>query len=542
MDDKVQNQRVICRGGLNTSENFLMLSEEAPGAATRLVNYETAVTGGYRRINGYRPVDASFEEVTSVGVPAEGPVLGIFGFLNSNTGAFDIIAARKSVGLPVYRYYLYTSGLGWVAMTTGITHNAGGVERIRSETFRVGDDNNIIFVDGVNEATVYDGLNWYELKSTGAGGSGDPGGDQIVDAPSVVAFFKGYIFLGGDPLFPAIIVYSAPTDPLTWTAAAGAGQQIVGYDVVQIKPFRDELYVFGQTAIKKSIPDLASSFVLQDVTNNMGCTARDSVVEVGSNVFFLSADGIRPVAGTDKIGDVELSLMSQSIQTTISQINATYTLTDLNAVVIRTKNQFRYFISDSLAEGDSTYGLLCSARTYNGERKWEFFELVGISANTAWSGYNAQGVEVVYHGDYDGMAYQQEVGNSFNEADITAVYTTPYLDMGDTTIRKLMRKLHMFLRATGSVTLNIGVKYDWDRLDVQNPLGYTETNTSNTVTYDGGAEYDDGSTYGGAAQPVFNTNIQGSGYAVQFSIVTTGTYNPYTIQGLVVEFTPQGRQ
>lgn len=542
MKDEVQSQRVICRGGLNTSENFLLLSEESPGSAVRLVNYETSLTGGYRRINGFRPYDAAFKEVTSVGVPAEGRTLGVWGFHNSNTGNFDIIAARKSVGSAVYRFYLYVPVTGWVVITTGITHTSTGVTRVRAETFRVGAENTIIFVDGINEAVVYNGTTWYNLTSAGTGGAGSPGGNQIIDAPAVVGFFKGHVFLSGDENNPAVVAFSAPNDPLTWTAAAGAGQQIAGFDVVQVKPFRDEIFIFGVDAIRKSIPDESAGFVLQDVTNNIGCIARDSVVEVGGNIFFLSSDGIRPVAGTDKIGDVEISTITQSIQNTIVDLSESYTMTDLNAVVIRSKTQFRYFISSPTSTAADSYGLIGSVRTYQQGRLWEFGELIGIRSNSAWSGYDASGDELVLHGDYSGNVYQHDIGNNFDSADILAIYTTPYIDMGDTTIRKLFRKLHLFLRTTGSVTINISVRFDWTRQDVQNPANYSESSTGSIVTYDSGVDYDDGSKYGSAAQPVFDTNIQGSGYAVQFSIVSEGTFAPYTIQGFVTEFSAKGRQ
>jgi len=60
---------------------------------------------------------------------------------------------------------------------------------------------------------------------------------------------------------------------------------------------------------------------------------------------------------------------------------------------------------------------------------------MGIHSNTSWSGYDEDGVERIFHGNYAGIVYEQEVGNSFATAEITAIYTTPYLDFGDTEIR-----------------------------------------------------------------------------------------------------------
>ena len=54
MPDQIQSYKVICNGGLNSNENHLDLSDNNPGAATRLVNYEVSLFGGYRRINGFQ--------------------------------------------------------------------------------------------------------------------------------------------------------------------------------------------------------------------------------------------------------------------------------------------------------------------------------------------------------------------------------------------------------------------------------------------------------------------------------------------------------
>lgn len=545
MPDNEQSFKVICKGGLNSSQNFLELADLNPGYATRLVNFETSLTGGYRRIAGFTPYDVDFAEVTSVADPAEGAVLGVWGFHNSNTGDFEIMAARKLVGSAAYRYYLYDTVTGWGAITTGVTHNSTGVSRIRAEVFNFGTDNIIIFVDGVNKALAFDGTTWYELDSANSGGSGSPGGDQLVNAPSVIASFKDHVFLAGDPSAPGVVVFSAPSDYLTWTAAAGSGQQIANFKVKQIKPFRDELFVFGETHIKKSLPDAASGFIFQDVTNNLGCIATDSVFELAGNLVFLSNDGLRIVAGTAKIGDVELTTISDEIQNTLANAGSTYNYDHLKAVVIRKKTQFRYFIGDGNTETTSSFGLIGSLRVRREEgATWEFGELLGIRASCVWSGYGLANTEYILHGDYNGKVYQQEMGNDFDSENIISIYTTPYYHFGDTEVRKTMKKINIFTKATSSFSISIAVavKYDFDDMNAVNPTNYTVSADDSAVIYDAGFTYDSGVEYVGSTQPIFKTNIQGSGMASQFSFVSDGVYAPFTIQGFVIEYTLQGRQ
>lgn len=539
MTDKIVSQRVICQGGLNTNQNYLELSTLAPGYATMLVNYESSLTGGYRRINGFAPYDADFPEVTSGDDPAEGPVLGVFGY--KDNGTFTVFACRKIVGSSEYKIYEYT-GAGWDAVTTGTTQSSTGVVRVRAETFNTQTESVIIFVDGVNHALAFNGTTWYELKSSNSGGSGSPGGDQVLDAPALVGIFKGHVFFAGDPSFPSVVAFSNPENNggyLTWTAALGGGQMSTSFEVQQIKPFRDEMYLFGFNNIKKAVPDAASGFILQDVTTNMGCIARDSVFELAGNLVFLSSDGLRIVAGTARIGDVELASISQNIQSTFADIQANYNLEDLKSVVIRDKTQFRLFIGDAQFDVSESYGIIGALRIRDSVM-WEFGELRGIRASCCWSGYNTTS-EIILHGDFDGCVYQQEVGNSFNGENIKAIFRTPYLDQGDTEVRKTMRTVNTFIKATGSFDLTLGLKFDWDNLYKINPVNYNETSSGNTVTYDAGFKYDQGHKYGSVTQPIIRTNVEGTGFSTQATYVSEGIFAPYTIQGYVLEFSINGR-
>ena len=63
MADQLSVHKVMCRGGLDTSRDVLAQGEQSPGSAIQMINYEAAVTGGYRRINGF---DNSYGTVTGL--------------------------------------------------------------------------------------------------------------------------------------------------------------------------------------------------------------------------------------------------------------------------------------------------------------------------------------------------------------------------------------------------------------------------------------------------------------------------------------------
>ena len=557
MVDQIQSFKVISGGGLNSNENHLNLSDNNPGSATRLINYEPSGTfGGYRRLSGFAKYDSTYGEVTVAGsTTGQGEVLGIAIFKNDVSGGSTIIAARQDAGATNYSFYYYTAGVGWRkftldhSVTRPMTANSLTVKKLRHVQFNFGTGNTIIFVDGVNPAIAFNGTNWKEIKSSHSGGydadNNTAGGNQALNAPALVDVFENHVFLSGHAATGAAIAHSKPLDGYTWTSAGGAGQISAGVDVVQIKPFRDNLFVFGSNTIKKITVNSSGAFALENVTTNVGCVAPDSVLEIGGDLVFLSPSGVRPVAGTSRIGDVELSPLSTSIQSKITDIINNYDMSNLDGVVVRSKSQFRYFVGDDsdAAAVSNAIGLIGGLTETSGAMQWEFGETLGIRTSCSTSDYIGT-TEVVLHGDYDGNVYQQETGTSFNSEDIVAVYSTPYLDFGETEQRKVMRKINTFIRAEGPIEMLLSVTYDWGDPDVSVPTTYSQTSAGAPTIYSGrGIDY--GATniiYGGSSKPIITSDVQGSGFATQATIVTVGQQSSYTIQGMVFEFSAAGRR
>jgi len=565
MPDNIQSFKLICSGGLNSNENHLDLSDNNPGAASRLLNYEPSLFGGYRRIEGFSEFDSDYGIVTVAGsVTGDGKVLGIAIFKDDVTGGTTIIAARKDAGAATYSFYFYTANVGWRKYTLNhsasraMTANGETVDRLRHVQFNFGTGNKICFVDGVNEAIIFDGAHWEELKSGNSGGysassshnsgSGTGGGAKALNAPALVDVFENHLFLGGHEASRAAIAHSAPNDPYTWTAAAGAGQIAAGFDVVQIKPFRDNLFVFGSKNIKKITVNASNAFALENVTTNIGCVARDSVLEVGGDLMFLSPSGLRPVAGTSRIGDVELETLSKPIQSTLVDLIKNEDMNALTGVVVRSKSQVRYFVTTtvgSAVQGASESTGIIGGLTNSGGGgvSWEFGELLGIRASCCTSDYVGS-EELILHGDHDGKVFKQDSGTSFNGANIISVYSTPYLDFGETEQRKELRKINTFVRAEGPFELNLAVDYDWGDYNTSVPSTYTQASSGAPTTYAGrGVTYNGTNiVYGGASKPVMTSDIQGSGFSVRATFVTDGISEPFSIQGLVFEFSAAGRR
>ena len=558
MPDQIQSFKLVCSGGLNSNENHLDLSDNSPGAATRMLNYEPSLFGGYRRVEGYDEYDPDYGEVTVAGsTTGQGKVLGIAIFKNDVTSGTTIIAIRQDAGATNYSFYYYTANIGWRkytldhSVTRPMTANGLTVNRIRHQQFNFGSGNTICFVDGVNPAIVFNGTKWKEIKSSHSGGyhasNNTAGGAQALNAPALVDVFENHLFLSGHEATRAAIAHSAPNDAYTWTSAAGAGQIAAGFDVVQIKPFRDNLFVFGNKNIKKITVNASNEFALENVTSNIGCVARDSVLEIGGDLMFLSPDGFRPVAGTSRVGDIELETLSKPIQSTLVDLIKNEDMDALTGVVIRSKSQVRYFVtttnSGTVVAATDAIGIIGGLTDTSGSIEWEFGELLGIRASCATSDYVGTD-ELILHGDHDGKVYRQENGTSFNGSNIISVYATPYLDFGETEQRKVIRKLNTFVRAEGPFVMNLAIDYDWGDYNTAVPSTYTQTSAGAPTIYAGRNITYNGTNvvYGGASKPLMTSDIQGSGFAVRATFVTDGQSEPFSIQGLVFEFSAAGRR
>lgn len=531
MAEKIQGAKIICKGGLDSSLNYLELSEQAPGSAVRLLNYEPSLFGGYRRIDGFQPYIEQHPEVDPNN--SEGRILcvAIYGE--------RIITARKKIGSDTYSYYFSSANSGWIEQATTYEFDSTGVEKIRWATYNFDGTEKIMFVDGRNPPVIFDGVNWNQVTLSGTGNAEDnAGGDQLIQRPRYITVFMNHIFLSGDKTYPNVVAHSAPLKDWDWKAASGSGQIAAGFMVNQIKPFRETLFVFGRNEIKK-ITINNTTFVINDVTNNMGCIAPDSVVEINGDLLFLAPDGVRPVSATDRIGDVELASVSKRIHQIMKEFIDGHSLTEVTATVVSAKSQVRFFFSESTDPQGTSEGIVGGLRDSDAGSVWEWGELRGFKVATVCSGYIGRR-EFIIHGDYDGRVFRQETGNTLDGAPIPHLYQTPFFDFGDTQIRKTIRKLTVFTRPEGALDLAISVTQDWGDIWSILPNGYIVETRGNPSFY-GQVRYNEGAVYGGVSSPTMFTNVEGSSFSVQFTFSGLGDGPSHTIQGLVVDFTADGR-
>jgi hypothetical protein len=509
MPDNIRSFLAPCQGGLINNLDYLTQGANLPGSALRMINYEPALEGGYRRISGY--------ENTYGTVPGEADtaVLGVAVFNDLNDGIF---ACRKPTSGNNYFHHWNDSTEAWVTPTTTGSPTMVGVSKVRFAKINWGAPK-LVMTDGINPAAVWNGTAYSQITHANA-----------PTDPKYCEEFSNHLFLAGDPAEPNLVYFSSPLGETDFSPASGGGVVNVGFEVKAIKAFRDQLYIFGSNRIKRLVGNNIANFVLADVTKNLGCVASDAVIEFNGDLLFLGPDGIRPISGTDRIGDIELATLSKPVQAIFEAYTRNEDLDTITLLVVNKKSQFRLFFANAEA-----LGLIGSIRT-SGEsgRGFEYSQLVGVEVNCADSGYIGT-EEYVIHGDSSGGVHRQEVGTQFGDNPIFSLYQTPYLYMDDPILRKIYYDVNTYMRSEGQVEIIFGVQYNFGDSDILTPVDYN-ISTAGAAAFYGIAIYDTTDIYDGNPSPVRKTNIQGSGDSISLTYVTLADQPSHTIQSFVVSY------
>jgi len=475
-----------------------------PGAALQLQNFEPDINGGYRRINGFTKFDSN-----QVG-GSTGTILGVHIYKDQ-----AIVAKGTSV--------FKSTGSGYTSIDTGRT-SAG---RYNFVNFNFNGTDKMIMVDGANLASVFDNSSVTDVSASG----------RPAD-PKFVEIFRSHAFYAGMSASPQELIFSVPFDEDDFTSASGAGSIKVDEPIVGIKVFRENLFVFCEDSIFKIAGSSSSDFAVVPVTRAIGCVDGFSIQEISGDLIYLAPDGLRTIAGTERIGDVELGTISKQIQPRLDNIDKDR----ISSVVIRAKSQYRLFFPDDSGGTTSSPGLLGVIKAgVDGGVGWEYADVRGIKPAYCTSGFIG-GVETVLHGGYDGYVYKQETGNTFDGTNIAAIYRGPDYTMGDAGIRKMMQRIIWNYDNEGAVNSNFRIRYDFNSSETPQPNQYT-LNTGAAVAIYGNTSSTYGTAvYGSSGTPLVRQSVEGGGFTVAVRLDDAAGAAPISLKGYQLEFTPGGRR
>ena len=500
-----------CSGGLVLNKDTFSFQ---PGESRILQNFEPDIKGGYRKILGTTFYNTNI--VPQVSAASERVVMSAV--FNDKL----LVARGGSI-------HQGTSGSGsWTSVLTGL---GTPTANYTFSKFNFDGTDKIVIATGTSFPKIIDTS--YNVTNVNASGS--------ANTFSIVEVFKNHIFFAGATGSTQQISFMGPFETNTFTTGSGGGSIKVDTTIIGLKVFRGNLFIFGIDKIFKLTGSTSSDFVITPVTRTIGCLDRGSIQELGGDIVFLAPDGIRTIAGTERIDDVELGTVSKQIQERIDEVGTD----NVTSLVIRKKSQYRMFYPKTSGTEASSKAVISVVKSNSntGQLGYEYADMVGVKPSCCDSDF-VGATETAVHGGYDGYIYLQESGNVFTRvggtANIESIYKSPDLAMGDPGIRKSMQRVIVNYTNEGLVDANLQLRYDYDSATTPQPGTYPLT-TGNIPAIYGTGTYGN-STYNQSSLPLIRQDVQGSGFAVAIKVNDSSAFPPISLKGFELEFTPGGRR
>jgi hypothetical protein len=289
-----------------------------------------------------------------------------------------------------------------------------------------------------------------------------------------------------------------------------------GDEIVGLAAHNGFLIIFGRRNIAVyANPIDVTRLELVDLVANVGCIARDSIVNTGTDVMFLSDTGVRSIARVIQeksapINDISFNVRDELVafaeaETNKIKIKAAYYPKD--AFYILTLPTSKYVFCFDLR-----------GRLQN-----------GAARVTIWDSIEPTALHVTYTGDLL-IGKAGYLGKYFGFLDDTAIYRlryyTNYFDLGNPTTMKFLKKGNFVV--VGGVGQNVALKYGFDYINSYRSIT-KQLRTGSVYEYNIG-EYAIAEFSSGLVLDEVNSNLGGSGSIMQLGFEADINSAPLSIQ------------
>lgn len=279
-----------------------------------------------------------------------------------------------------------------------------------------------------------------------------------------------------------------------------------GDNVVALAGHNGFLVIFGRNHIAiYANPIDTGALVLQDIIYNVGCIARDSVQNTGTDIFFLSAGGIRSLSRIIQEKSLPMNDLSKNVRDDL-MLNVSFE-EDLGKIksIYYEKDAF-YLLS--LPTSGFVYCLDTRTRLPDNSCRVTIWDNLDPKSFCITQNKELLLGKTSYIGKYSGY--------SDNETAYRMQYYTNYFDFDASTSLKILKKIGWVL--IGGTNQSVAVKWGFD---------YSESYRSETYVLDAGriyeyniGEYNIAEYSSGIAIDRFNINAGGQGTVMQLGIET----------------------
>jgi hypothetical protein len=496
----IQTRIFSCQGGLNAESPPLSI---APGSLVYCVNFESGLSGGYTRMQGYQAFDGRTSG-TVLAVPGSGQVRGVW-FYNDKVYAF-----RNAVGGATCVMFESAAG-GWTSRQTGLAPN--GTYEFANYNFTGALTSAKMYgVSGVHKGFEWDGTTFTDI-TTGSS----------PDTPEHISAHKNHLFYA----FGASLQNSGIGTPGTWMLRSGASDIGIGEPINGLLSYRgDTLAVFGKNKTMMLYGSSNANWALKTLSSSGGGVSRTQS-ELAGDGFVSSESGLVSLASTQDFGDFVTAVVSKQIKRLFPGRNALF------AITVRTKQQVRVYFNDKS---------VITATVVNGEngKAIEYTrQVLDHQFTCGCSAIDSAGNEVIFAGADDGFVYQLDTGTSFAGQPFTSTLRLPFNYLNGISQKKRMRKVRLELDAPAAFTFDVGIDFNYGTTE---PSNYGSLDATAGGALYGAAVYG-ASTYGGGLSGLCEVNVQGVGQNISMLVShTSATDAAWTLNAVIVEYNLIGRQ
>jgi hypothetical protein len=298
-------------------------------------------------------------------------------------------------------------------------------------------------------------------------------------------------------------------------SVVGSSDQIVG-----ISSHNNYLIIFCRNNIViYNSPDDPTNLTIADVVTGVGCIARDTIQQTGTDLIFLSNSGVRSFNRVVQDKSMPMRDLSMNIRDDLVTYISGEVLTEIKSV---------YF------ERDAFYLLV-----FPNLKQSFYFDLRqtldnGAARVTTWEGFLPEALCKTRDSNlYLGMA--GGIGRYFGYLDDTATYRLEYytsnIDAGEPFSLKFLKKASMVIIASG--TQDVIFKYGFDYQNGYSSRTYTKDFVGGTAEYNI-SEYNIGEFTAGSAIQDITMHLGGSGKILQFGVEVPIEGAPVSLQQLTI--------
>lgn len=412
---------------------------------------------------GVNSEDSPIAQDTSFAEIADNAIIDRQGRLASRKGNNVLTTNKTALGADhihnIHEFYdsagnetIFSTGNNKIMSgTTTLTDVTPGSYTITANDWKIVNFNDkAYFFQRGYDPLVHDNSNGLRTFTVANGGATN----ATFKANEVLAAF-GRLFIAGNATNDTIIYWSDLLDGNAFTGGSSGSIDVSkawpnGADkIVALAAHNDFLVVFGEhSIIVYGSADSPASMAISDTVSGVGCIDRKTVVSIGTDLLFLSDDGLRSLGRTIQEKSLPISDLSRNVKQEL--IGFLAAKTSPASTVYSPEN---YFYLLALPDSNLVYCFDLRGRLENGSFRVTKWPSVGFKSfardrdGTVYIGTTA-GI-----GKYDGF--------DDNNSSYIFRYSSPGLTFGDPSKIKILKKIRPTIIGGNDADIILSWTYDF---------------------------------------------------------------------------------